>query len=117
MKLPAFFEEDREAVDAALERLLPPAAARPASIHEALRYSVFAGGKRVRPILCLESARIFSGDIAPVLLEHGMAQGARAEVAAEGIGDRVAKGRTDHAGDDHRDRIFLDCLAGDIGLP
>ncbi len=67
MKLPAFFEEDRQAVDAALERLLPAADARPASIHEALRYSVFAGGKRVRPTLCLESARIFSPDVAPVL--------------------------------------------------
>jgi geranylgeranyl diphosphate synthase type II len=67
MKLPAFFEEDRQLVDAALERLLPAADARPASIHEALRYSVFAGGKRVRPTLCLESARIFSPDVAPVL--------------------------------------------------
>jgi geranylgeranyl diphosphate synthase type II len=62
MSLPTFFEEDRKAVDAALDRLLPPADARPASIHQALRYSVFAGGKRVRPILCLESARIFSAD-------------------------------------------------------
>jgi geranylgeranyl diphosphate synthase type II len=67
MKLPAFFEEDRLAVDAELDRLLPAEDARPASIHRALRYSVFAGGKRVRPILCLESARIFSSDIAPVL--------------------------------------------------
>ena len=67
MKLPAFFEEDRQAVDAALERLLPPEDARPAIIHRAMRYSVFAGGKRVRPILCLESARIFSRDMAPVL--------------------------------------------------
>jgi geranylgeranyl diphosphate synthase, type II len=67
MTLPAFFEEDRMAVDAALERLLPPEDARPAIIHRAMRYSVFAGGKRVRPILCLESARIFSPDIAPVL--------------------------------------------------
>src|SRR6202451_3980316 len=67
MTLPAFFEEDRLAVDAALDRLLPPEDARPAIIHRAMRYSVMAGGKRVRPILCLESARIFSADIAPVL--------------------------------------------------
>jgi geranylgeranyl diphosphate synthase, type II len=67
MKPPAFFEEDRVAVDAALQQLLPPAEARPASIHQALRYSVFAGGKRVRPALCLESARIFSPDVAAVL--------------------------------------------------
>src|SRR6266850_5154702 len=67
MKLPPFFEEDRLAVDAALERLLPAAAAQPASIHTAMRYSVFAGGKRVRPMLCLETARIFSSDVTPVL--------------------------------------------------
>lgn len=62
MKLPTFFEEDRIAVDAALDRLLPPEAEQPPSIHRAMRYSVFAGGKRIRPILCLETARIFSPD-------------------------------------------------------
>ena len=67
MTLPAFFEEDRLAVDAALDRLLPPADARPAIIHRAMRYSIFAAGKRVRPILCIESARIFSADVTPVL--------------------------------------------------
>jgi geranylgeranyl diphosphate synthase, type II len=67
MKLPGFFEEDRIAVDAALERLLPAEATPPTSIHSAMRYSVFAGGKRIRPILCLEAARIFSEDVAPAL--------------------------------------------------
>ena len=67
MKLPAFFEEDRLAVDAALERLLPQESARPSSIHQAMRYSVFAGGKRIRPILCIETARIFRPDIAAAL--------------------------------------------------
>jgi geranylgeranyl diphosphate synthase type II len=67
MKPPAFFEEDRLAVDASLERLLPPESARPASIHQAMRYSVFAGGKRIRPILCLETARIFAPDVAAAL--------------------------------------------------
>ncbi len=67
MKLSPFFEEDRLAVDAALERLLPAESAQPSSIHTAMRYSVFAGGKRMRPILCLETARIFSSDIAPAL--------------------------------------------------
>ena len=67
MKPPAFFEEDRLAVDAALERLLPQESARPASIHQAMRYSVFAGGKRIRPILCLETARIFAPDAAAAL--------------------------------------------------
>src|SRR5260221_13141053 len=63
MKLPAFFEEDRLAGDAALERLLPQQSARPASIHQAMRYNGFAGGKRIRPILCLETPRIFSPDV------------------------------------------------------
>ena len=67
MKLPAFFEEDRVAVDAALEKLLPADTTRPPSIHAAMRYSVFAGGKRIRPILCLETARIFSEDVTPAL--------------------------------------------------
>lgn len=65
MKLPAFFEEDRIAVDAALERLLPAETTQPPSIHKAMRYSVFAGGKRIRPILCLEAARIFAADVTP----------------------------------------------------
>ena len=63
MKLPAFFDEDLQAVDAALQKLLPPETTPPASIHKAMCYSVFAGGKRVRPILCLESARIFTPDV------------------------------------------------------
>src|SRR5258706_11057822 len=67
MNRPAFFEEDRAAVDAALERLMPAEHQQPPSIHRAMRYSVQAGGKRVRPILCLESARIFSADMTPVL--------------------------------------------------
>src|ERR1035438_8157296 len=67
MKLPDFFEEDRLAVDAALERLLPAEETPPTSIHAAMRYSVFAGGKRIRPILCLEAARIFSEDVTPAL--------------------------------------------------
>jgi geranylgeranyl diphosphate synthase type II len=65
MKLPAFFEEDRLSVETALERLLPASSEQPTSIHTAMRYSVFAGGKRIRPILCLETARIFTSDLAP----------------------------------------------------
>src|SRR3984957_17238083 len=57
---PEFFERDRVLVDAALEKILPRESTLPVSIHTAMRYSVFAGGKRIRPILCLENARIFS---------------------------------------------------------
>ena len=65
MKLPAFFEDDRMAVDAYLDRLMPAETLQPPSIHQAMRYSVFAGGKRIRPILCLETARIFDADVLP----------------------------------------------------
>ncbi len=67
MNLPAFFEEDRQAVEQALERLLPAESTPPPSIHRAMRYSVFAGGKRVRPILCVEAARIFSPHVEPAI--------------------------------------------------
>jgi geranylgeranyl diphosphate synthase, type II len=63
MKLPDFFEADHAAIEAALDRILPPEEAQPPSIHRAMRYSVFAGGKRIRPILCLEAARMFTGNL------------------------------------------------------
>src|SRR5271170_5084088 len=61
MKLPEFYEADHAAIEAALQKLLPPEDAEPPSIHRAMRYSVFAGGKRIRPVLCLEAARMFTG--------------------------------------------------------
>jgi len=51
-------ERGRETADGALELLLPSAAQHPTSIHQAMRHSVFAGGKRLRPILCMEAARM-----------------------------------------------------------
>jgi geranylgeranyl diphosphate synthase type II len=63
MKLPDFFEADHSAIEQALERLLPTELTQPAAIHRAMRYSVFAGGKRIRPILCLESARVFTEEL------------------------------------------------------
>lgn len=51
-------EQGQALTDNALERLLPPASQRPASIHQAMRHSVFAGGKRLRPILCMEAGRM-----------------------------------------------------------
>jgi geranylgeranyl diphosphate synthase, type II len=53
-------EQGREATDIALEELLPPASQHPTSIHQAMRHSVFAGGKRLRPILCMESGRMMT---------------------------------------------------------
>jgi geranylgeranyl diphosphate synthase, type II len=63
MKLPDFFEADHAVIEKALEEILPPEDSRPSSIHRAMRYSVFAGGKRLRPILSLETARMFSDDV------------------------------------------------------
>ena len=67
MRFPEFFEEDRLTVDAHIERIMPPESVPPSSIHAAMRYSVFAGGKRIRPILCLETSRVFDEDVAPAL--------------------------------------------------
>ena len=56
-------EEGRVAADRALERLLPAATLHPISIHKAMRHSVFAGGKRLRPILCREAGRMVAGTL------------------------------------------------------
>ena len=58
-------EQGRKIADDALERLLPPADQRPTSIHRAMRHSVFAGGKRIRPILCMEAGRAVAGRLPP----------------------------------------------------
>jgi geranylgeranyl diphosphate synthase type II len=62
MAYPNFFDENQRLIEAALERLMPSAETMPPTIHQAMRYSVFAGGKRIRPMLCLETSRIFSAD-------------------------------------------------------
>ena len=54
----AIRREGMERTDAALERLLPPVTQAPASSHGAMRHSVFAGGKRLRPVLAMEAARM-----------------------------------------------------------
>ncbi|HVB07841.1 MAG TPA: polyprenyl synthetase family protein, partial [Candidatus Acidoferrales bacterium] len=63
MTQPAFLTADQALIEEALERLLPPEATPPGTIHQAMRYSVFAGGKRIRPILCCEAARLFSSEL------------------------------------------------------
>lgn len=62
MELKAYLHAGRAEVDRALGRFLPAASARPATIHKAMRYSLFAGGKRLRPILCLAAAEACGGD-------------------------------------------------------
>lgn len=66
-------EEGRKLTDTALERLLPAASVRPSSIHQAMRHSVFAGGKRIRPILCMEAGRAVAGTLPAGIEELGAA--------------------------------------------
>src|SRR5258708_14994348 len=66
-------EEGRALTDSALDRLLPPASERPTSIHQAMRHSVFAGGKRIRPILCMEAGRAVAGSLPPGIEDLGAA--------------------------------------------
>jgi geranylgeranyl diphosphate synthase, type II len=66
-------EQGQALTDAALERLLPLATQRPASIHQAMRHSVFAGGKRLRPILCMEAGRMVAASLPSGIEDLGAA--------------------------------------------
>ncbi len=61
--LQRYLTQQTAAVDRALDHFLPPANAKPATIHRAMRYSLFAGGKRMRPALCLAAAEACGGKI------------------------------------------------------
>lgn len=65
--LDAWVSSAAKEVDAALDRFLPKASMRPATIHKAMRYSLFAGGKRMRPALVLAAAEACGGKHAPAL--------------------------------------------------
>lgn len=59
--LNAYLAESTAAVNRALDRFLPTERTKPATIHKAMRYSLFAGGKRLRPALCLAAAEACGG--------------------------------------------------------
>jgi geranylgeranyl diphosphate synthase type II len=61
-KLDEFIATRTAMVNRALDGFLPPGTARPATIHKAMRYSLFAGGKRMRPALCLAAAAACGSD-------------------------------------------------------
>src|SRR5512137_1558708 len=67
ISLSAYLEARKKITDDALERYLPSEENYPPVIFKAVRYSVFAGGKRLRPILCMASAEAVGGDIESVL--------------------------------------------------
>ena len=62
MDLKHYLKEQCQRIDAALDKLLPLETDLPHSVHKAMRYSVFAGGKRVRPILMLAACQAVGGD-------------------------------------------------------
>ena len=62
-----YLEERRLLVDEALDRYLPEAGDHPKEMHEAVRYSVFAGGKRLRPILVLAATEAAGGQVEQAL--------------------------------------------------
>lgn len=64
--LTTFIQERTKLVDATLRRVLPAASVKPKTLHQALRYSLFAGGKRLRPLLCLAAAEACARDLEPV---------------------------------------------------
>ena len=57
-----YLAEKTAEVNRALDRFLPTALTKPATIHKAMRYSLFAGGKRLRPTLCLSAAEACGGN-------------------------------------------------------
>jgi len=58
----ALFQAYRDRVEQGLDRLVPPATTRPARLHEAMRYALLGGGKRLRPVLTLATADLFGGE-------------------------------------------------------
>jgi geranylgeranyl diphosphate synthase, type II len=67
MELKIYLKQLTADVDAALDKFLPKARERPATIHAAMRYCVFSGGKRLRPVLCLAAAEACGGEISNAL--------------------------------------------------
>jgi geranylgeranyl diphosphate synthase type II len=63
MNVKTYLGSRQKQIDRALDRYLPKEKTKPATIHKAMRYSLFAGGKRLRPILCLAAADACGGKI------------------------------------------------------
>ncbi len=63
MNIKTYLVSRQKLVERALDRYLPKANMKPATLHRAMRYSLFAGGKRLRPILCLAAAEACGGKI------------------------------------------------------
>ena len=68
MNLRDYLAQQQKLIDTALDHLVPSEETPPAVIHRAMRYSLFAGGKRIRPVLCCEAAATIS-DHTPGILD------------------------------------------------
>jgi len=66
--LDTYIAEKARIINDALDRHLPPACERPGKLHEAMRYSVMAGGKRLRPVLCMAAAEAVGGRVENVMM-------------------------------------------------
>jgi len=67
MDIKTYLAKKKDIVDKSLEKLVPPSTAFPPSVHEAMRYSLFAGGKRVRPILVIAAAEALGASTSDLL--------------------------------------------------
>ena len=67
MSFKKYLENKKNIIDKALDEYLPPEEKPPSIIHKAMRYSVFGGGKRIRPILTFAAAELFGNDIEKVI--------------------------------------------------
>ncbi|TSA04443.1 MAG: polyprenyl synthetase family protein [Nitrospiraceae bacterium] len=67
MDIKKYLEQKRQDVDRFLDSVMPPESAPPANLHKAMRYSLFAGGKRVRPILAIAAYEAVGGSSPAIL--------------------------------------------------
>jgi geranylgeranyl diphosphate synthase type II len=63
VNLKKYLRTRQKVIDRALDRYLPKTSTKPVTLHKAMRYSLFAGGKRLRPILCLAAAEACRGSV------------------------------------------------------
>jgi geranylgeranyl pyrophosphate synthase len=89
-QLQPYLKERIRLIDLALDRYLPAVETLPTRLHEAIRYSVFAGGKRVRPILMLAACEAVGGEITVnSFLKINLGEGI--EKREDNLADEVAK--------------------------
>ena len=68
MVITEYLASRRSLIDRTLDAHLPPAATPPTAIHEAMRYAVLGGGKRIRPTLAIAAAEACGAEVEPLLV-------------------------------------------------